>query len=310
MAITSLTSGEQAKINHLNRRMTIIGLGTKIQEIITGANSSQTDLDTAESEIDTLQSDLNTAEADIDTAEADIVVLETKVDELTPSETFVMLDDFVYQTMTEANTPWILNSGSDAEAIDSAINSDAYGVARLTTGDADGTMAADGTQMVSHIKVVPNLGGVEVEARLKINTAITDVSVNFGLTDSTSLEEPFSIGASDTITSNATDGACFVYDTDADTDEWFACSVDSDTDDTGNATTGTAPTADTYQVLKIAVSADGDTVTYYIDGTLVATLNNAGVSPDAVLYATVTACSTTTTSKTIDVDYIKVVASR
>ena len=48
----------------------------------------------------------------------------------------------------------------------------------------------------------------------------------------------------------------------------------------------------------------------YINGTLVATLNNAGVSPDAVLYATVTACSTTTTSKTVDVDYIKVVASR
>ena len=303
MAITNLTSGEQAKINHLNRRMTIIGLGTKIQEIITAANSSQTDLDTAEADIDT-------AEADIDTAEADIVVLETKVDELTPSETFVMLDDFVYQTMTEANTPWILNSGSDAEAIDSAINADAYGVARMTTGDADGTMAADGTQMVSHIKVVPNQGGVEVEARLKINTAVTDVSVNFGLTDVTTLEEPFEIGGSDAITSNATDACCFVYDTGADTDEWFACAVDSDTDDTDSATTGVAPVADTYQVLKIAVSADGNTINFYIDGTLVNTLENGGVSPDADLYATITACSTTTTSKTVDVDYIKVVASR
>lgn len=296
MALTNLTADEQAKINHLNRRMTIIGLGTKIQSILNATNSAQSDLDTAEAS-------LSTAETDIDT-------LEVKVDELTPSETFVMLDDFVYQTLTEANTPWILNSGSDAEAVDTVINADAYGVARMVTGDADGTMANDGTQLVSHIKVVPNQGGVEVEARLKINTAVTDISVNFGLTDSQSLEEPFSIGASDVITSNATDGACLVYDTDADTDEWFACAVDSDTDDTGNATTAVAPVADTYQILKIAISADGNTVTYYINGTLVATLNNAGVSPDAVLYATITACSTTTTSKTVDVDYIKVVASR
>ena len=109
------------------------------------------------------------------------------------------------------------------------------------------------------------------------------------------------------ITSTASDAVCFVYDTGADTDEWFACAVDGDTDDAGNATTGTAPVADTYQTLRIEVSSDGATIKFYINGSLVKTLSgDAGVSPDVNLYATVIACATTTTSKTVDVDYVYV----
>jgi len=218
-----------------------------------------------------------------------------------------IFDDFLYQTIAETDTPWVLNSGADTEAIDPAINAQEGGVIRLTTGDADGTMANDGSQIVCAVPVQADGGGLVFETRLHINTAITDISVCAGLTDSTSLEEPFSIGASDAITSTASDAACFVYDTGADTDEWFACAVDSDTDDSGNATTSQAPVADTYQILRIEVSSDGATIKFYIDGTLVKTLSgDAGVSPDVNLYATVSACATTTTSKTVDVDYIYV----
>ena len=132
------------------------------------------------------------------------------------------------------------------------------------------------------------------------------MSVCAGLTDSTSLEEPFSI-ATDTITSTASDAACFVYDDGATSKTWFACAVDGNTDDTGNATTGSAPVADTYQTLRIEVSADGATIAFYVDGVLKKTLSGAaGVSPDVNLYATVIACATTTASKTVDVDYIYV----
>lgn len=218
---------------------------------------------------------------------------------------FEVFDDFVYGTITEADTPWILNEGSDGSATDPAINSQECGVIQCVTGTGDGTTAQDGSQLVCRIPVQADSGGLVFEARLHINTAITNVAVNVGLTDVTTLEEPFT-NAADVITSNASDAACFVYDTGATTDEWWMCCVDSDADDTGNATTGTAPTADVYQTFRIEVSADGNTVAFYIDGTLEGTLTNAGVSPSVNLYATVIACGDGTASKTVDVDYIYV----
>jgi hypothetical protein len=221
-----------------------------------------------------------------------------------------VFDDFLYQTITEADTPWILNSGADPQALDPAISAQAGGVIRATTGDADGTTANDGSQLVCHIPLQAQSGGTFFETRLHINTAITDVSVFAGLTDSTALEEAFTNSA-DVITSTASDAAGFLYDTDATTDEWWTLAVDSDTDDAGNAASGTAPVADTYQTLRMEISADGATIIFYIDGTAVATLTgDAGVSPDVNLYATVIACATTTTSKTVDIDYVKVGTTR
>ena len=222
------------------------------------------------------------------------------------SGVWTLVDDFNRAVLTEDDdSPWILNSGADPQALDPAINAQSGGVARLTTGDADGTTANDASQLVLLVPSLAQSGGLVFETRLHINTAITTVSVFAGLTDSTALEEPFT-NTADVITSNATDACGFLYDTDATTDTWWALAVDTDSDDTGNGTTGTAPVADTYQVLRMEVSSDGNEIRYYIDGVLKKTLTNAGVSPDVALYATVIACSTTTTSKTVDVDYIGV----
>lgn len=225
------------------------------------------------------------------------------------------MDDLWGQPATEAEGQWTLNSGVDAQALDPAPDTaQAQGVWALVTGNADGTVANDGSQMVwSGVPLrLDSLGGnAYIEARIRIKSAVTDVSVNFGLTDATGLEEPFTIGGGDAITSVATDAVCFVYDTGADTDQWFGCAVDSDTDDTGNGTTGTAPTADTWQILGIEVSNDGATIEFYINGTSVHSLSGAaGVGADVVLYPTVVACSTTTTSKTVDVDWVRVEAVR
>ena len=217
---------------------------------------------------------------------------------------FEIFDDFLYQTIAETDTPWILNSGTDTEAIDPAINAQENGVIRLTTGDASGVTAADTSQIVCHIPMQADNGGLVFETRLHINTAITDISVNAGFTDSTGLNEAFTIAAG-TYTSVAADAAVFVYDTGSTTDDWHMCAVDGGTDDTGCASSGTAPVHDAYQVLRIEVSADGATIRYYIDGVLEGTLTGgAGVSPDVNLYASVAANSTTTTSKTVDIDYI------
>lgn len=220
-------------------------------------------------------------------------------------DTFTIFDDFLAQTATEADGPWIYNSGTDAQAIDPATAAAEGGVIVLTTGNADGTTAADGSQLVCSIPVQADSGNLVVEARLHINTAVTDISVNFGLTDVTTLEEPFTISGT-TITSTATDAVCFVYDTAQTTDEWYACGVDGDTDATGNGLTGTAPVAAVYQVLRIEVDSDGERALFYIDGVLVKTLTASVCDASTNLYATVIANATTTTSKTVDVDYIKI----
>lgn len=224
-----------------------------------------------------------------------------------------LFDDFLYQVLTENESPWILNSGANINAIDPTIplTQEISGVIRSQAGDADGTTANDASQIVAAIPVKAENGGLIFETRLHINTSVANITINAGFTDSQTLEQPFEIGAVDAITSNATDAACFVYDTDASNDDWFACAVDGDADDVGNATTGKVPTADTYQTLRIEINEDGTCLKFFINGVLVKTLvDDTGVSPDVNLYATVVICSTTTTVKTVDIDYIYVEHTR
>jgi len=224
---------------------------------------------------------------------------------------FEIFDDFIYQTLTAANTPWILNKGTDETAIAPAIAViTERGTARLISGNTTGGLIADnGSQLVCAIPVQADTVGLAVEARLFISN-ILNISVNFGLTDITTLEEPFEIGASDAITSNASDACCFVFDDGADTKEWFACAVDSDADDTGNSSTGIAPVSGVNQTLRIEVNNTGNTITFYIGGVLVKTLSNAGVTPNVNLYATVVVNSTSTISRYVSLDYISISHNR
>lgn len=227
-----------------------------------------------------------------------------------PTGNFQLWDDFTYRVIDETTTPWILNEGVHADATDPTISVQEFGVVQLVTGSDDGTTAADASQIVGHIPVQADSGGLTMEARLHINTAITNIAVFVGFTDSTALEEPFT-NAADVITSTCSDGCGFLYDTDATTDQWWTVAVDTDVDDTGNAASGTAPTADTYQTFRIEVSSDGATINFYIDGALeLAMSGSTGVSPDVNLYPTVIACGDGTASKTVDVDYIWVSHNR
>lgn len=219
-------------------------------------------------------------------------------------EVFSIFDDFLHQTLTEADTPWIFNSGSDDLAVDPAVNAQAGGALRLTSGDAGTGIAADGSQVVSHVPMTPDKGGLVFEARLKINTAVTGAQVVAGFTDVTTLELPASIGGSDAITTTLSNGCVFVYDVGADTDQWFAVGVSGDTDATGSGATGVAPVADTWVTLRIEVDADGQGARFYINGTLVATLTANAAAAGTNLYATVVVNSTTTASKVVDVDYL------
>lgn len=223
-----------------------------------------------------------------------------------PQKAFILYDDFLYAVIDETTTSWILNEGTDGAAADPAISVQEGGVVQLVTGAGDGSTAEDASQIVAHIPVQADSGGLVFETRLHINTAITNVSVFAGLTDSTAREEPFT-NAADVLTSTATDAVGWLYDTSATTDEWWLVAVDGDADDAGCAAVGTAPVADTYQRLRFEVSADGATIKGYINDVLELTLTgDTGVSPDVNLYATVIACGDGTLSKSVDVDYIYV----
>lgn len=294
---------------------------------------------------------------------------------------FEIFDDFIYQTLTAADTPWLIFEGDNGSAVLPAIANSERGVVKLTAGaDANGLLVQNGSQIICAIPVQADSVGLMVEARLMINN-IANCSLNFGLTDANTLEEPFEIfggsctfqatgdtvtdnshglengdkvifktivtttgivintqyfvvnkdantfqvsttsggsaltlttdgsGTYDAIRSNASDAVCFVYDTGATTQEWFACAVDSDLDDTGMTTVGVAPTSGVYQVLRIEVSNSGNTVRFYIGGTLVKTLTNAGISASTNLYATV-CINSTSISRYSYVDYILIQHNR
>jgi len=224
------------------------------------------------------------------------------------------MDDLFGKANTEAEHEWTLNSGSDGAALDPAIDTaQAGGVWQTVTGaDAAGTVATDGSQMVWEDMPIrlDTLGavGLVLEARVRLKTSIADQSFFFGLTDSTALEEPFT-NAADVITIVATDAVGFLYDTDATTDEWWGLAADTGVGDAGNAATGTAPTADVWQTLRLEVSNDGATIAFFIDNAAAASLilaGDAGVGPDVVLYPTFVACSTTAgTTRTADIDWIR-----
>jgi len=223
-----------------------------------------------------------------------------------PREVYGFFDDFTQQTLTEVDGMWIENSGTDAQAVDAAIVATAEGgQITIVSGNLDGTMAADGSQVVGHLPVQADSGGVVFETRLHIDTAITTVSVCAGLTDSTSLEEPASI-ATATITTVLSDGVVFCFDSAATTKQWYAIGVDTNTDATGNALTGSAPVADTFQVLRIELDADGATARFYVDGVFKIGLTANAATPTVNLFPTVTVNATTTTSRSVDIDYIYV----
>lgn len=212
------------------------------------------------------------------------------------------MDDFLGDAL---DARYDLASGSDAQAVDPTINAAVGGTARLTTGNSNANVAADASALGQELTWQADQGGLVMEARLKMDV-ITNVEVYVGLTDakpSGTLEMPFTVGSSDALTSNASDAAGFVFDTGADTDNWFAAGVANDTDATGAPVdSGTAPTAATYQIFKIRIDASGN-ADFFLDDTFVTNLSSA-VTAATALTPVVVANSTTTTSRNIDVDYL------
>ena len=211
-------------------------------------------------------------------------------------------DDFFGDVLADE---WNFQEGSDSSTSAAVVVAGIGGTLQITTGDsATLTMAGNGAQFESFLSWQASNGGLYAEARLQLDI-ITSQAIFFGFTDQVAaLEMPFnSAGSADTITSNASNGVGFMFDTAMTTDEWWAVGVKADTDGT-HVTTGVGPTAATYQTLRVEVDADGNAA-FFIDGVRKATMTSA-ITGATDLTPVIAGFARATTSVNILVDYIDV----
>lgn len=193
--------------------------------------------------------------------------------------------------------------GSDADAALPVISSNTLVMA---TGNVGTGVAADGTQLIGTTAFqLTGITSTVIEARIKSNSA-TGEAIFFGFTDQiAALEIPIESAASaDTITTNATDGVGFMYDTAMATDVIWLVGVNNNTDETAQ-NSGLAFVADTYRTLRIEINSSGDAL-FYIDGTAVGSAMTTACRTNVNLYPTICASARATALRTITVDYLYV----
>lgn len=215
-------------------------------------------------------------------------------------------DDFIGKTIS---TIWDVQKGSDGATANFAISADTSGKALATTGAGAGaSMAVNGVQLSSALNWKANQGNLVFECKVKIS-AITTIALYVGFTDQLSaLEMPATLASSDVLTTNYTDGCGFLFDTAADTDNWWLIGVANDVDAT-KQNTGVAPVADTYETLRIELTTGG-AATFYRNGAQVGTQMTGAVTATVALTPVVVGFTRAAGSATISTDYIFVQQDR
>lgn len=170
----------------------------------------------------------------------------------------VLFDDFLGAALAGEVAGVAENSGTAA-----IIVGQDGGAATITTGTSDGNRA----HLSSGLNHKPANGSMYFEARVKNVTSILTRALFIGLTDTVAQENPMELGASQAITSSATDAVGFIYDTGATVDKWYTGSVKADVDTALAAlevdSVHMVPTADTYETFSIELNSDGDAVFSY-----------------------------------------------
>lgn len=223
-------------------------------------------------------------------------------------------DDFTGATQVYSTTVvdgWRSRKGSDGACVDWTVTASTQGDAVGTIGNTTASMAVSGTQLDAGLGWKPNQGGLIMEARIKLSTIAT-IAVYVGFTDQVgALEMPIQSAASaDTITTNATDGVGFFFDTSMTTKNWWCSGVKNDVDATHQNTTF-APVAATYEVLRVEVQSDGQ-ADFFRNGKQVGTGRMAAATTATIALTPVIAGFNRTTSgaPTLSVDYILVAGNR
>lgn len=217
-----------------------------------------------------------------------------------------LFDDFLGDVIADQ---FGVRKGSDAACADFAIAVAVNGTLAATTGAGAGaSMAVNGVQLEHELNWKPNQGNLMFEARVKMS-AITTVALFVGLTDQkASLEMPATLGSSDALTTNFTDGVGFLFDTSADTDNIWLVGVAADTDAT-KQDTSLAFVADTYRTLRIEIDTSGN-ATFFVDGVQRGTIMASATTATVALTPVIAGFSRAAASRVFTADYILVQADR
>ncbi len=200
-------------------------------------------------------------------------------------------------------TAYHLFNGSDVQAVDPVISGNALVLA--SGDDSAGTFTVNGSQAIADIGYTLSAGPLVLEAMVKIS-AITNVYGYFGVTDQKAgLEAPIeSAGSGDTITTTATDAVGFMFDTRMTTDNIWLVGVNNNVDETPQ-NSALAFVANTYDVLRIEIAANGD-ANFYINGTHVGSAMTTACRTSVALYPTLAVSETALAARTMTVDYLYV----
>ena len=217
-------------------------------------------------------------------------------------------DDFLSGVLTSSvYTTAATGSGSAVAAAVLAPSASAneWGNIRLTTGTTN-----DGVSSMSLPLQCQGDYNAVMAIRYRIS-AIANVKIEIGFRDSVA-STTGTVNALDTPSFSASNGCCWVFDTDATVDTWAAEGVKATSAATGVtlATTagGAAPVADTYQTMVVALMEDNAYFDRYsADGrkqgaTIMLTDCNTG---SVNLAPAVFVQTRNTTSKNLDVDFFK-----
>lgn len=222
-------------------------------------------------------------------------------------------DDFAGSSQAFSTTPvdgWLSRKGSDGACVDWTVTEAVNGTVVGTIGSTTASMAVSGVQLSRGLNWKANMGNLVFEARVKLS-AITTIAAFVGLTDQVAaLEMPIQSAASaDTITTNASDGVGFMFDTSMTTDNWWLVGVAGNTDATLQNSTY-APTADTFETFRIELSAAG-VATFYRNGIQIGTAMSGAVTATVALTPVIAGFNRTTTgTPTLTADYVHTSADR
>jgi hypothetical protein len=193
------------------------------------------------------------------------------VDATDASAKCTFFDDFLGDLLVDE---WTAITGSDPQAVAVAIVAGVVnGTAAMTSGDSNpGVTAADAAGVTLGRNWLASQGGLVFEARVQLD-AITTVYAFVGFTNTIALERPIESNGTTGLTATAADAVGWLFDTTGtDPDNWMTAGVKATV--ATARTKGTAPTAATYDLLRVEISTAG-TASFYQNGNLIATVANS-----------------------------------
>lgn len=220
----------------------------------------------------------------------------------------VLLDDFIGKTLSGV---WGVAKGSDGGAANFAISAALDGRAVGTTGAGAGaTMAVNGIRLDSALNWAGAQGGLDMQARLKMDSIATfAIFVGFS-NQAGALSMPANgSGSGNGITTGDNDCFGFLYDTTMTTKDWWlvgsAATVDATMQDSG-----VAPVAATDVVLRCQYSKTSGQASFFINGTQVGLPMAAPVTAATPLTPCIAAFTRAAVGVNVSVDYVQASQAR